>query len=371
MKRRSFLSIGAAVAATFGITFHTSCPSGAAANLPASRARADSNHGDHKLLVLIELKGGNDGFNTVIPFSDPGYYLVRKNIAVERDRVLQLDQRTGLHPSLLPLMPLWQCGELAIVQGVGYAQPNLSHFRSTEIWDTASHSDQYLHDGWLARALARAPVEHPIAAADVVMIGTVEAGPLAGGACDVSSRHSMLKHAEQRNGLPDKRLNTVFSHGVFGSAVNTAMHALMSRDVAVIRLTLSGFDTHHNQPVRHAALLTELADGLTALRVALIELGRWSEALVITHSEFGRSARENQNRGTDHGTVAPCLAMGGSVRGGLYGMPPRFAQLDGNGSLPVSVDFRRLYATVLRNWWGLDAATVLGQRFEPLPLLRA
>src|SRR6202042_1186497 len=109
-----------------------------------------------RTLILVELKGGNDGLNTVVPFADPAYRLLRPTIGIERERVLQLDERTGLHPSLEPLMPLWRDGQLAIVQGVGYAQPNLSHFRSMEIWNTASRSDQYRRDGWLARALSAA-----------------------------------------------------------------------------------------------------------------------------------------------------------------------------------------------------------------------
>ncbi|BEH30067.1 hypothetical protein GTC054_12830 [Burkholderia pseudomallei] len=118
-------------------------------------------------------------------------------------------------------------------------------------------------------------------------------------------------------------------------------------------------------------MLGQLAQGLVAMRSALIELGRWNNTLVMTYAEFGRRARENQSNGTDHGTAAPHFVMGGRVRGGLYGAPPALDALDGNGNLPVAVDFRQLYATVLGPWWGLDAASVLRQRFEPLPLLRA
>jgi uncharacterized protein (DUF1501 family) len=141
--------------------------------------------------------------------------------------------------------------------------------------------------------------------------------------------------------------------------------------VAVIRLTLNGFDTHQNQPGQHAALLGQLAEGLAAMRAALTELGRWDSTLVMTYAEFGRRARENESNGTDHGTSAPHFVMGGRVRGGRYGAPPELTRLDGNGNLPVGVDFRRLYATVLGPWWGLDANAVLRGRFEPMPILRA
>jgi uncharacterized protein (DUF1501 family) len=141
--------------------------------------------------------------------------------------------------------------------------------------------------------------------------------------------------------------------------------------VAVIRLTLNGFDTHQNQPGQQAALLKQLSEGLVAMRSALLELGRWNETLVMTYAEFGRRPRENQSNGTDHGTVAPHFVMGGRVNGGLHGVAPELARLDGNGNLPVGVDFRQMYATVLGPWWGLNSTEVLGQRFEPLPLLRA
>jgi uncharacterized protein (DUF1501 family) len=118
-------------------------------------------------------------------------------------------------------------------------------------------------------------------------------------------------------------------------------------------------------------LLAQLAQGLAAMRSSLIELGRWDDTLIMTYAEFGRRPRENESNGTDHGTVAPHFVAGGRVRGGLYGPAPDLARLDGNGNLPVGVDFRRMYATVLGPWWGLDASRVLRGRFDPLPLLRS
>ncbi|NYH21236.1 DUF1501 domain-containing protein [Paraburkholderia bryophila] len=405
MKRRSFLSMGAAASATLWL------PRAFGAQLDglgASRARGYDN-----LLILVELKGGNDGLNTVIPFADPAYYQLRKNIGIKREQGIQLDERTALHPSLQPLMPLWHSQQLAIVQGVSYAQPNLSHFRSIEIWDTASRSDQYLREGWLTRAFAQSPVP-PGFAADGVVIGSAEMGPLANGARAIAlvnpaqfvkasrlatpvSLHErnpelahildvendIVKAADRlRPTQGQAQLKTVFPGGAFGSSIKTAMQVLAAGDtsqekpksgqgVAVIRLTLNGFDTHQNQPGQQAALLKQLAEGFASMKSALTELGRWDDTLVMTYAEFGRRPRENQSNGTDHGTVAPHFVMGGRVRGGLYGVPPVLARLDGNGNLPVGVDFRQLYATVLGPWWGLDASAILQQRFEPLPLLRA
>jgi uncharacterized protein (DUF1501 family) len=404
MKRRSFLSMGAAAGATLWLPRAFGAQA-AAQSGPMSR-------GYSNLLILVELKGGNDGLNTVIPFADPTYYQLRKNIGIKREQAIQLDERTALHPSLQPLMPLWQSQQLAIVQGVSYAQPNLSHFRSIEIWDTASRSDQYLREGWLTRAFAQAPVPAGFAA-DGVVIGSAEMGPLANGARAIAlvnpvqfvkashlatpvSLHErnpelahildvendIVKAADRlRPTQGQAQLKTVFPGGAFGSSIKTAMQVLAAGDtaqgqpksgqgVAVIRLTLNGFDTHQNQSGQQAALLKQLAEGFASMKSALVELGRWDETLVMTYAEFGRRPRENQSNGTDHGTVAPHFVMGGRVRGGLYGVPPVLARLDGNGNLPVGVDFQQLYATVLGPWWGLDASAILQQRFEPLPLLR-
>ncbi|MDN8007228.1 DUF1501 domain-containing protein [Burkholderia multivorans] len=403
MNRRDFLTLTGAAAAA-GVSLWPSVSRAAAAG-QSSAARYEN------VLILVELKGGNDGLNTVVPYADPLYYQYRRSIGVKRDQVLQLDAQTGLHPSLAPLMPLWRDGQLAIVQGVGYPQPNVSHFRSIEIWDTASRADQYLHEGWLTRTFAQAPVP-PGFAADGVVLGSAEMGPLANGARAIAlvnpaqfvraarlaepsslrERNPALAHVidvendivkaadrlRPRGGM--RAFATAFPGGAFGTSVKTAMQVLAACDangrgtqdgVAVLRLTLNGFDTHQNQPGQHAALLKQFAEGMTALRGALIELGRWDTTLVMTYAEFGRRVRENQSNGTDHGTAAPHFVMGGRVIGGLYGAPPALARLDGNGNLPVAVDFRQLYATVLGPWWGLDATSVLQQRFDTLPLLKA
>ncbi|AOJ82566.1 Twin-arginine translocation pathway signal sequence domain-containing protein [Burkholderia savannae] len=415
MKRRDFLALaslagaaGVSLAAPHAFAATAAAASGAIGAAGAPRAARYSN-----LLILVELKGGNDGLNTVIPYADPLYRALRPTIGIKREQVVQLDERAALHPALAPLMPIWRDGRLAIVDGVGYPQPNLSHFRSIEIWDTASRADEYLREGWLTRAFAQASVP-PGFAADGVVLGSAEMGPLANGARAIALvnpaqfiraarlvqpvslreqnpalahvidvENDIVKAADRlRPHAGTPALATAFPGGPFGASVKTAMQVLAACDapqrtpmpgqgVAVLRLTLNGFDTHQNQPGQQAGLLKQLAEGLVAMRSALTELGRWNDTLVMTYAEFGRRARENQSNGTDHGTAAPHFVMGGRVRGGLYGAPPALARLDGNGNLPVAVDFRQLYATVLGPWWGLDATSVLEQRFEALPLLRA
>ncbi|HEY2629177.1 MAG TPA: DUF1501 domain-containing protein [Usitatibacter sp.] len=366
-----------------------------ASAIPLVRAAAEPSR---KLLILVELKGGNDGLNTVIPYSDPLYASLRPRLAIPRDQVVQLTERTGLHPALAPLRPMWDKHELAVVQGVGYPQPNLSHFRSIEIWDTASSSDEYLDEGWLARAFAISPSPKDFAA-DGVVVGPNALGPLTGGnvraisltnpdqflrnarlARDVGqSQNAALEHilkVERDITLSSERLKagrkfaTVFPKNPFGNSVNTAAQlAGNEAGISVVRLTLGSFDTHANQLGTQANLLKQLAEGLVALREALVEIGHWDSTVIATYAEFGRRPKENQSGGTDHGTASAHFVLGGSVKGGLYGATPALDRLDGNGNLPFAVDFRGYYATFLDRWWGIDSKAVLGGRFAPLTMV--
>jgi uncharacterized protein (DUF1501 family) len=385
MNRRDFLnSLGAAAVTAF-------TPGAAFAQRAGGRYE--------RLLVLVELKGGNDGLNTVVPYADPAYPGLRPRLAIPRDQVLQLDPQAGFHPALEPLMASWQSRELAVVQGVGYADANLSHFRSIDIWDTASNSNEYLTDGWLARAFAATPAPAAFAA-DAVVVGGAEMGPLRGGVRTISlanpeqflrqaryaapagqARNAALQHilrVEENIAQAAARLSgnrafaTEFPASPFGNAVRTAAQLVAGEaGIAAVKIALGGFDTHSGQPGRHAQLLKALAEGLVALRAALVELGRWDSTLVMTYSEFGRRPRENLSSGTDHGTASAHFLLGGRVKGGLYGMAPALARLDGNGNLPFAVDFRDLYATVLERWWGADSTRALKARFAPLDVVRA
>ncbi len=382
MNRREFLA--ASGAATVAVAWGAQ---------PA--AAATTGYGN--VLVLVELQGGNDGLNTVIPCADPAYYALRPQLAIPRGQVLALDAATGLHPALQPLQALWQARELAIVQGVGYPDANLSHFRSIEIWDTASRSNEYLPDGWLARVFKAAPAP-PEYAADGVVVGS-GMGPFAGGARAVAITNTeqflrqarlaqpvaaagsgALAHilkterevAQAAAGLAGNHaFATAFPAGAFGNAVRTAAQVIAAQPgVAAVKIGLGSFDTHRGQLATHARLLQELAGGLLALKSALVELQRWDSALVMTYSEFGRRATENGSGGTDHGTAGAHFAMGGRVRGGLYGRPPELTRLDRNGNLPHAVDFRDLYATVLGDWWGMSPQRALGGRFQPVGFIR-
>jgi len=353
-----------------------------------------------RLLVLVELKGGNDGLNTVIPYADREYSRLRPRLGIPRDQVVALDEATGLHPSLKALLPLWQDRELAIVQGVGYPKPNLSHFRSIEIWDTASDSDTVLDKGWLTQVFERQPVPRDFAA-DGVAVGSADLGPLAGSgtrAIALRNTDQFLRQARQlepatgasRNlalahlikveadvqqaarGLQgDHQFRSPFPKGQFGNALKTAAQVVAAKsNVAVIRVTHNGFDTHSNQLNVHARLLTELAEGLAAFKTAMQEIHRWDSTLVMTYAEFGRRPQENGSNGTDHGTASCHFLLGGKTQGGLYGEPPRLGNLEG-GNLRHAVDFRSLYATVAERWWGIPSAGLFGQPFRPLELIKA
>ena len=408
MRRRDFLTF----AGGLGAAWLSPMPVFAAARELTGTGPGEGEHYGN-LLILIELKGGNDGLNTVIPYADPLYARLRPGIGIKRDQVVQLDERSGLHPEMRALLPMWQAKELAIVQGVGYPAPNLSHFRSIEIWNTASRSDEYLRDGWLSRAFAQRAVP-PGFDADGVIVGSAELGPLGGGARAVTLTHpaQFLREAGLAWGNTARVSNPALAHvlrvendivraadglrprqgqyvlrapmppGAFGHVVKTALQVVAAADspaglplpgrgVAVLRLTLNGFDTHQNQPGQQANLLRQLAQGMMALRAGLTELNRWQSTMIVTYAEFGRRARENRSRGTDHGTVAPHFIAGGRIRGGLYGDVPRLNGLDGNGNLPFGVDFRDVYATVLQRWWGLNSQSVLGGAFRPLDVVRA
>lgn len=352
-----------------------------------------------RLLVLIELKGGNDGLNTVAPYADPAYSALRPHIGIKRDEVIQLDDKFGLHPALLPLKPLWDQRELAIVQGLGYPQPNLSHFRSIEIWDTASAANEYLNEGWLTRAFAASPAPKSFAA-DGVVIGSQDFGPLSGaGARAIAltnteqflrqarladearqpSKNSALAHilkvegdiVQAASGLAGNHVfRAEFPQHALGHALKTAAQVVAGKaGVAVVRVTHNGFDTHQGQAFVQQRLLKELAEGLASFQSALQEINRWDNTLIMTYAEFGRRAQENGSKGTDHGTANAHFVLGGKVKGGLHGQAPSLARLEG-GNLVHSVDFRSLYATVIEKWWGADAKPVLGGKFTLLDLLK-
>lgn len=391
MDRRNFLRLAASAPLI-------ALPAGMTANISWGAAPGGADY--RNLLVLVELKGGNDGLNTLVPFANPAYYTLRPKLAIPRDQVVALTDSVGLHPALEPLLQFWKNRELAVLQGVGYPAPNLSHFRSIEIWDTASKSQDYLQDGWLSRTFGATPTPSTFVA-DGVLIGSQDLGPLAGGgtrAIALANTEQFLRQArfatlegQSRNKAlqhilkveadilqaashlsANHAFRTEFPSTGFGNAMRTAAQVIANQaGVAVVRVTLSGFDTHSGQAGTHTRLLGELAGGIVALKSALDELGKWNNTLLLTYAEFGRRPRENLSNGTDHGTSSVHFALGGRIAGGLYGEQPALDRLAADGNPGYAIDFRSVYATVLDRWWSVPSQGPLGGRFAPVPMLRA
>jgi uncharacterized protein (DUF1501 family) len=285
------------------------------------------------------------------------------------------------------------------VMGLGYPAPNLSHFRSIEIWDTASKSNEYLSEGWLARAFDEvAPPKQFLA--DGVAIGGGDLGPLAQAnrAISIASTESFLRQAKladphgrahnkalqhilrlegdarfasaQLN--PKSDWKTDFPNHALGQQVKTTMQVVSAASgVAVVRIGLGSFDTHGGQLGTHQGLLKQVAESVVAIKLACEEIGRWKDTMVLTYCEFGRRAKENASGGTDHGTANVQFAFGGAVKGGLHGEHPSLTNLEG-GNFVHTADFRSLYATTLQDWWQLPASVsekVLGGKFQTLRLV--
>jgi uncharacterized protein (DUF1501 family) len=397
MNRRNFLSTSF-LSTSAGLALAGGALQFGNASIAHAQSSTAKSYGN--LLILVELKGGNDGLNMVVPYANDKYRELRPNIQIAKGKEIQLSDAVGLHPALEPLKKLWDDKQLAVVQGVGYPQANLSHFRSIEIWETASKSEEYLDEGWLTRVFEQRPAPKQYAV-DGVIVGSNEMGPFTGHgsrAIALSSTRGFASQARLAKAIEtagndslkhilkverdiassaakivtEVNFKTEFPKSGFGQAVRTAAELAANKSgVAVVRVTLGGFDTHAGQPGAHANLMKDLGEGLAALKGALEEIGRWNNTVIATYSEFGRRPKENQSNGTDHGTVAPHFVMGGRVNGGLYGDAPHLSKLDGSGNLRFAVDFRSVYTSLLEDCWGIDAAKVLNGKFDKLPLIRA
>ena len=358
-----------------------------------------------RLLVLVFLYGGNDAFNTWVPYTDETYYRVRPTLAVPRDAVLKITDRHGFHPSLAALMPSWEAKDLALVQGIGYPEATQQHYRDCEIAFTAD-DEAIARDGWVTRALAaRAPFS--TALADAVAIGDLDVkeadpmGPFRGDRLGVVQVHYAYELLEKRRiadcvieantagrvraaqatrEIPPLALKTRFPTDPMGNSMRVAVElAAADRTLPVIHVALNGLDgdkhhsvdCHWDQLKYHGDALKRLAEAMAALRSGLIEIGRWDETLVATYDEFGRSPMENGDRGTHHGLASTHFVMGGRVKGGLYGEAPPVQRLHPIGGPAPVIDTRSLWTTVVQRWWGGDASGVFNRRYAQVELLRA
>lgn len=388
--------------------------------LPASALRRAVwlPRGDARTLVVLELQGGNDGLNTVVPVDDAAYAQARPTLAQVRHGALPLGNGFALHGALAAVAARVGGGSAAIVHGVGYDPPDRSHFRSRDIWHTADPAhDRVRQDttGWLGRAadwLASKGAGLPAAALGGVEVplvlktrtvvvpsleraedfalrtvdgsaqralaelpgdgGAVAAGdgsPLAFAAATAAA--AVAQAESLRTGLQRYRAQADYPDGDFAGALQLcARVAVAGFGTRLFHVALGGFDTHAQQLATHDGLLRQLDRALGALLLDLDGHGKLQDTVVFVHSEFGRRVRENQSLGTDHGAAAPVLLLGGDVRAGLHGTAPDLDKLV-DGDVPPTTDFRAVYGSLLR-WLGIDAAAVLGaQAPAPLDLLPA
>jgi uncharacterized protein (DUF1501 family) len=372
---------------------------------------------DGRVLVVVQLDGGNDGINTVVPFKDDGYLKNRKVLRLPENRLLKIDENTALHPALGDAMKLLESRRLTIVQGVGYPNPSRSHDRSMAVWQTARFDpEEHKGHGWLGRALdsnaapslfvgtAALPIALRGRRSAASVLSRLEEFHLMGDAATVRTMAApltptplpLITGGEGRVRGDDL---SAFVHRSFLDAyttcdrlaevarvqdagVNYPSSGLANRLQLIARLLKTGFaarvyytsqggyDTHAAQLPTHANLLRELGSGLRAFLDDLAASHLAERVTVLVFSEFGRQVAENAGAGTDHGTAAPVFLAGAGVRSGLVGSAPNLLDLTGNAP-KMTMDFRRVYATVLEDWLGLPSKDALGGTFERLPLFGA
>src|SRR6266446_2796368 len=371
-----------------------------------------------RTLIVVQMAGGNDGLNTVVPFTDPLYLKMRPTLGIPETKVLPLDTRLGLHPNLQPLQKLWHDGHLAIVEGVGYPNPSLSHFQAMDIWQTLDLSGNG-GEGWLGKLVSGLVDRdgHPFKALDIGVqtaqalqsittqvptVASVQSYRLYPDPVDADGGNTRLQALMKLyNSYPGTapyaalldttalsaqdgsrqlhqadatyRPAVTYPKGPFADGLKVLAEAIVQGlGLRVGYVTLGGFDTHANQQATHALLLQTLAGGLSAFYNDLAAHGKADNVVIMTWSEFGRRVEENGSLGTDHGTAAPMFVLGNGVTKGIYGEPPSLSSLDSSGNLKYTTDFRSVYATVLDRWLGASSKDVLSgsfssQNFLPQP----
>jgi uncharacterized protein (DUF1501 family) len=416
--RRAMLGLG------LGSSTLLACGSSVPVFLARSAAALDESAGrpaePGRVLVVVQLDGGNDGLNTVVPYRNDEYRKRRPKLALAAGEVARIDDHVGLHPGLVPFAKLLEQERLAIVQSVGYPNPNRSHFESMAVWHTARTDGDKLAPGWLARALD----QRNGPGGDAAGLHIDEVFPLPGalaggrqvvpsvarleqfrrrlgmpaGAAALDQGVALDRLAQQQRGAPGSLLQFVERSSLITYASSARLEHLqqghpparagypeyygLSRRLQLIArliqagLTtsiyythLNGFDTHSGQLPRHAGLLRELGESLRAFLEDLEKSGQSERVLVLAVSEFGRRLDENGSGGTDHGTAAPVFLLGRPVRAGLHGPYPDLSRL-ADGDPVHAVDFRRVYATLLDRWLEVPHHGILGAAFEPMSLLR-
>lgn len=339
-------------------------------------------------LVVIQLNGGNDGLNTFIPYDNPLYYDYRKNIAIPKDEILKAVNGMGFHPSMKGFSDMQEAGHLSVLQNVGYPNPNRSHFRSIEIWQTASGANENLNTGWLGRYLdAQCSPEDALGALNIDGIDNLS---LRGSLPHAISLQDPVKFEQQIKTLSDNHTDALSANNNldfvrklmvssfdgadeikkvlektktdtetyprFALAQNLKSIARMIKGglpTSVYYTGQGGFDTHAGQIGKQKSLLNELSESVKAFYDDIKTAGLMNNVTVLVFSEFGRRVHDN-GQGTDHGTAAPVFVIGGGVKSKIIGNNPDLSSLDGNGDLHYEIDFRSVYATLLKKRLNFD-----------------
>jgi len=409
--RREFLrkSLASGALVSWGVTVPAFLSRTAAA-----APRADRPGAKDTLLVVIQLTGGNDGLNTVIPYADADYAKLRPTLRQDKAQVKKIDDHVGLHPSMNGLAGLLEDHALCVVQGVGYPNPSQSHFRSMDIWQAAS-TDETVTEGWIGKALKCVPATGtfhltdknegtPLALAgaparvpSLTSLEDFQLRTAAASSADKKQQRALIESAAQvQNDSPNmldfvkrtavntydasRRLREVAgNYQPKAPYPNTALAnrlklaaQLIDADLGarIFYVSIDGFDTHANQVTTHGNLLRELSDAMTAFYKDLAARGHKDRVLLMTFSEFGRRAAENGSKGTDHGSAAPMLLVGGKVKAGVVGAHPSLSKLE-MGNLRHHTDFRQVYAAVLDKWLGVPSREVLGAEFRAVEILKS
>lgn len=414
MKRRDFLS--RTLAASAGVASVPLVLGGIPVHAGTRHAMSPEWLANDNVLVLVQLFGGNDGLNTFVPYTDARYYQRRPTVGIPSTQVLKIANPTmGFHPQLTGFRTLFTSGALAVVQGVGYEGANRSHFRSTDIWLSASGAQTVLETGWLGRYLEYAhptyPLELPpdpfavqiggslsmMLQSDKGAMGITLADPdtffrLGRNQLDepvddgipYGSEYMFIRAIKEQSDTYSQRVKTAFDGGRnIGTYPTTSLGQqlkLVARLIAgglkskIFMTYLGGFDTHVNQLTSHAALLKQLGDATAAFVGDLRSQGIGQNVIGLTISEFGRRTRENGSAGTDHGTSAAQFLFGEPVNSGVLGADPDFDVTDSSGDLLHTFEYRQIYSELLEHWFAVpkdDVTQLLGGRFIPLPLIRS
>ncbi|GAB4000596.1 DUF1501 domain-containing protein [Spirosoma daeguense] len=361
-----------------------------------------------KIVVIVQLSGGNDGLNTVVPYRNDIYYRERPTIAIRPEKVLKINDEIGLHPAMQPLKSLYDEGLLTVINNVGYPNPDRSHFRSMDIWQTASDSDKYLNSGWVGRYLDVACAGKPqqpfrtievddtlsLAMKGDTLNGLALLDPKKlynqtrnGLVTNLSKEHPANEHSSvsylyktlaetvsSAEYVFDKTkvaaMSATYPASELGNRLKTVSQLIQSGvSTSVYYVSISGFDTHINQPGQQERLLGQYADAVGAFMRDLKIAGRQNDVLLMTFSEFGRRVKQNASNGTDHGTANNVFLIGGGLPSKrVLNEAPNLTKL-AEGDLVYSIDFRQIYATLLRDYLGVDDVAILGRKFDGLKLV--